>query len=294
MGGSAITSRLTGTGVWSAALRYGDAAEGADAAAELESLGYTAAWVPDIGGDVFGSVERLMAATSTMTIATGILNLWMHEPEETGAEHARLVAAHGPRFLVGIGVSHAPLIDMAEPGRYQQPLARMRAYLDGLDAAPQPLAPADRVLAALGPRMLQLARDRTAGAHPYLANPDHTAMARSELGAEPLLAPEQPIVLDSDPSTARATARAHLAGYLALPNYRNNLLRIGFSEGDVSDGGTDRLVDGVVAWGDSGAIARRVQAHRDAGADHVCIQVLGVDPRQFPRQQWRDLAAAVC
>src|SRR5947208_2621138 len=123
---------LTGTGVWSAALRYGDPAEAAEAAAELEGLGYAAAWVPDIGGDVFASVERLMAATSTMTIATGILNLWMHDADETGAEHARLVAAHGARFLVGIGVSHAPLIDMAEPGRYQQPLTRMRAYLDGL------------------------------------------------------------------------------------------------------------------------------------------------------------------
>jgi probable F420-dependent oxidoreductase len=148
------------------------------------------------------------------------------------------------------------------------------------------------VLAALGPKMLELARDNAGGAHPYLANPDHTAVARGVLGDGPLLAPEQPVVLDTDATTARAVARAHMAGYLALPNYRNNLLRLGFTEDDVDHGGSDRLVDGVVAWGSVEAIAARVHAHRDAGADHVCIQVLG-DPTSFPRAAWRALAPAL-
>ncbi|HZN15529.1 MAG TPA: LLM class F420-dependent oxidoreductase [Acidimicrobiales bacterium] len=284
--------KLEGTGVWSAALRYGDPAEAADAAAELEELGYRALWVPDIGGDVFDAVGRLLGVTRDTVIATGILNLWMHDAAETAAQYAALINAHGARFLVGIGVSHAPLIDMMEAGKYQRPMAQMAAYLDGLDAAATPLPASERVLAALGPKMLELARDRAGGAHPYLANAEHTAVARGVLGAGPLLAPEQPVVLDADPDRARAAGRAHMAGYLGLPNYRNNLLRLGFTDDDVNGGGSDRLVDSVVAWGDVDAIASRVQDHRDAGADHVCVQVLG-DPMSFPRDAWRELAPAL-
>ena len=160
---------MTGTGVWAASLRYGDAATSAEAAAELESLGYGAVWIPDVGGDVFGAVENLLGGTKTMTIATGILNLWMHSAEETAAQHARLTAEHGQRFMVGIGISHAPLIDHTEPGRYRTPLAKTAEFLDGLDAAPIPLAADDRMLAALGPKMVQLAGERTAGTHPYLS-----------------------------------------------------------------------------------------------------------------------------
>src|SRR3954468_1555632 len=174
---TAVTVPITGTGIWSPALRYGDSAAAADLAAELEGLGYSALWVPDVGGDVFGAVENLLAATKTATIATGILNLWMHEPEETAAEHARLTSVYERRFLVGIGVSHAPLIDASEPGRYRKPLARTREFLDGLDAARTPLPVDDRVLAALGPNMLELARQRAAGAHPYLVTPEHTNAA---------------------------------------------------------------------------------------------------------------------
>src|SRR3954462_11225521 len=163
---TAVTFPITGTGIWSPALRYGDSAAAADLAAELEGLGYNALWIPDVGGDVFGAVENLLAATKTATIATGILNLWMHEPEETAAQHARLTSRYEHHFLVGIGVSHAPLIDAAEPGRYRKPLARTRQFLDGVDAASQPLPVDDRVLAALGPKMLERARDRSGGAHP--------------------------------------------------------------------------------------------------------------------------------
>ena len=289
-----MTSSLSGTGIWSHHLRYGDPAVAATAAAELEQLGYSALWVPDVGGDLFGALENLLSSTNAVTIATGILNVWMHTPEVAAAQHARLVAAHGPRFLCGIGISHRPLIDRVNsPGTYQQPVATMAAYLDGLDNAPTPLAHQDRVLAALGPKMLELARTRTAGTHPYLVTPELTAKARDGVGAGRLVACEQGVVLEKDPTTARTIARQHLASYIGLPNYTNNWKRQGFTDDDIADGGSDRLVDALVVWGDEAAIAQRVQAHRDAGADHVCIQVLTADPMTPPLPQWRTLAAAL-
>src|SRR4051794_33262134 len=173
-----MTARLGGTGIWSAQLRYGDAAEAAEVAVELEGLGYVALWIGDIGGDLFTPLGNLLGATTTATIATGILNVWMHTAGETAAEHARLVAEHGPRFLCGNGISHRPLIDrVTEPGTYQKPIKTMSDYLDGLDAASPPLAIQDRLIAALGPKMLQLARTRTAGTHPYLVTPELTQLA---------------------------------------------------------------------------------------------------------------------
>lgn len=289
-----MTTRLSGTGIWSGALRYGDATAAAEAAAELEGLGYTALWVPDVGGDLFASLANLLGATATATIATGILNVWMHPPDETAAQHATLSAAHGERFLCGLGVSHRPLIDAVnEPGAYQKPLAKMTEYLDRLDAAEVPLAQGDRVLAALGPKMLELARTRSAGTHPYLVTPELTAKARAGIGPEGLVASEQAVVLETDPDKARATARVHLMGYLALPNYSNNWKRQGFTDADLADGGSDRLVDALVVWGDEHALAARVQEHRDAGADHVCVQVLTDDQLGFPIEQWRALAPAL-
>lgn len=289
----ATNTRLDGTGIWSSGLRYGDAAQAADAAAELDGLGYSALWIPDVGGDLFAAVRNLLAGTTTATVATGILNLWMHEADETAAQHAALTEAHGDRFLVGIGVSHAPLIDMAEAGKYRKPLTKMREYLDGLDAAATPLAPRERVLAALGPKMLELAKDRTAGVHPYLVTPDHTAVARDAVGPDRLVAPEQAVVLSSDPTRARELARNHLAGYLGLPNYANNWKRFGFTDDDIADGGSDRLVDALVVWGDDAAIRARIDEHRAAGADHVCVQVLTDSPVELPLAQWRELAPAL-
>jgi probable F420-dependent oxidoreductase len=283
---------ITGTGIWSRDLRYGDAGEIADAAAELEELGYSALWVPDIGGDVFGAIERLLASTKRTIVATGILNLWMHSAEETAAAHARLTSAHGDRFLVGIGVSHASLIDAKEPGRYRQPVTAMASFLDGLDAAPIPLLPPTRVLGALGPKMLDLARSRAAGAHPFNVTPEHTAIARDAVGPEGLVLPEQKVVLTTDPEIGRMLGREHLARFMALPNYTNNLLRLGFTEADFANGGSDRLVDALVAWGDEEAIAARIREHLDAGADHVGIHVLS-DQGAFPRAVWRTLAPAV-
>ena len=288
-----MTFPLSGVGIWSAGLRYGDPSAAADAAAELESLGYSALWVPDVGGDVFSAVENLLGATSTATIATGILNLWMHEATETAAQHGRLTTEHGRRFLVGIGVSHAPLINMLEADRYRHPLAATRAYLDGIAGSDTPILADDMLLAALGPKMLELARTRTGGSHPYLVTPEHTAVARDALGHGALVAPEQGVVLETDPVTARAIARTHLAGYLSLPNYSNNWKRFGITDEDLADGGSDRLVDQLVAWGDDAEIAARVQQHRDAGADHVCVQVLTGDQIGMPLDQWRQLAPAL-
>jgi probable F420-dependent oxidoreductase len=282
---------LVGVGVWSSQLRYGDPAESADAAAELDELGFKALWIPDVGGQVFDAVGRLLAATRRTVIATGILNLWMHSAGDVAQSYAALTAEHGDRFLLGIGVSHAPLIDAVEPGRYRKPLAATASFLDGLDAAPQPVPTERRVLAALGPKMLTLSATRARGAHPYLVTPDHTAAARSTLGEGPLLLPEQTVILTDDAEEARRIGIDWLRSYLALPNYANNLLRSGFSEDDVAHV-SDRVFDAIIAWGDEGAILRRVAEHRAAGADHVCVQVLLADSQAFPHEQWRRIAAA--
>ena len=289
-----MTTRLAGTGIWSSMLRYGDAGEAAAWATELEGLGFTALWIPDVGGDLFGPLANLLEATTTAAVATGILNVWMHTPQESAAQHAALTAEHGPRFLCGIGISHRPLIDhLNSPGAYKKPVATMAAFLDGLDAAEVPMAKADRVLAALGPKMLELARARTAGTHPYLVTPELTARARAGVGPDGLVASEQGVVFETDRDRARATARLHLKTYLGLPNYSNNWKRQGFTDDDLVDGGSDRLVDALVAWGDEATIAARIQEHRDAGADHVCIQVLTDDPQALPAEQWRALAPSL-
>ncbi|MDT5204313.1 MAG: hypothetical protein QOD34_949 [Mycobacterium sp.] len=283
---------LTGIGIWSNQLRYGDPAESADAAADLDELGFRALWIPDVGGQVFEAVGNLLAATTTTTIATGILNLWMHTADEVAENYAALTAEHGDRFLLGIGVSHAPVIDAVAPGKYRKPLAATASFLDELDAAPQPVPVQRRVLAALGPKMLSLSARRGAGAHPYLVTPDHTASARATLGDGPLLLPEQTVILTDSADEARTIGIDWLGAYMALPNYANNLLRSGFTEDDLSQV-SDRLFNAIIAWGDEDAILRRVSEHRSAGADHVCIQVLLSDPWAYPREQWRRIAAAL-
>lgn len=291
---SDTTASLAGMGVWSAALRYGDSGQIASAAPELESLGYTALWIPDPGGDVFSPIAHLLASTTNITVATGILNLWMHSAQETAKQHATLTLQHGKRFLVGIGISHGPSVDQAlEVGTYKRPLAKTAEYLDELDAADPPLAVGDRVIGAQGPKMLALAASRSAGVHPYLVTPEHTLLAREAVGPKAIVATELGVVLDTDPDRARALIRANLVHYLHLPNYANNWKRLGFEESDTENGGSDRLVDALVAWGDESAIARRVQQHRDAGASHVCIQVMTETAGVLPMEQWRRLATAL-
>jgi probable F420-dependent oxidoreductase len=270
-------------GVWSRGLRYNpDRAAAADAVAELEVLGYGAAWLPDTGGDVIGDVAGVLEATSSIAVATGILNIWMHVPEYVARGCAELHRVHPGRFVLGLGASHGPVVGE----RYGRPLSTMRAFLDELDAADPPVAPDRRVLAALGPRMLELARDRSAGAHPYLVTPEHTRWAREILGPDRTLAVEQSVALDG----GLDDARAFVADYLRLPNYVASLERFGYDENDLR--GSDRLARDLVAFGDEEAIAARVDEHFEAGADHVCVQVIGMGDA-FALEQWRRLADAL-
>jgi probable F420-dependent oxidoreductase len=272
-------------------LRFGDPGKVAEAAAELDDLGYGALWIPGaMGGDLLADTGRLLAATRRMTIATGILNIWMHDADEVAAWWSELPDDHRQRFLLGLGVSHGATVGEA----YRKPLTAMSQYLDRLSANDLPSQA--MCLAALGPKMLELARDRTAGAHPYLVTPEHTAAARASLGEGPLVAPEQGVVLESDPERARAIARPYVKGYGQLANYANSWRRLGFSDEDIATT-SDRLVDALFAWGDPAAIAARVEAHFKAGADHVCLQVMsdrpGSNDVEALRPAWRVLAEAL-
>ena len=289
-----MTVDLGRVGIWSRELRYNpDRGARAAAAAEIEDLGYAAIFIPDAGGDVLGDVEHLLAATRRMPFATGILNIWLNDPAEVASRRASLVARFGPRFLLGLGSSHAPLVESALRVPYARPYAKMTAYLDALDAAATPVPAEMRMLAALGPRMLSLARARAAAAHPYLVPPEHTAAARDALGPRILLAPAQAVVLGTDRRLGREQARAFVSDYLALPNYVRNLRRLGFTDDDLHGRASDRLVDALVAYGDEETIAARVRAHHDAGADHVCIYVFGGGDEALPLDAWRRLAPAL-
>jgi probable F420-dependent oxidoreductase len=282
-------AELAGIGLWAPGFREGEPGEVREAVAELEGLGYTALWMPGgAGGPILERAQLLVDGSTRITVATGILNIWAHAPEEAATAHASIELRAKGRFLLGLGVSHAPMVDRIAPGGYGKPLSKMRSYLDALDAQPTPVPPSERVLAALGPKMLDLARERAAGAHPYFVPVAHTRFARQRLGPGPLLAPEQGVVLDEDPATAKEKAREHVSRYLQLPNYTNNLLRHGLTEDDLRDGGSDRLLDAIVVMGGVEAVARRIAEHREAGADHVCLQVLGEG--LLPLAQWRALA----
>jgi probable F420-dependent oxidoreductase len=268
-------------GVWT----FLDALPAPEAAAfakRVERWGYAALWVPEaIGREPFVLLAQLALHTERLVLATGIANIYARDAVTTRAAQQTLAEASGGRFLLGLGVSHAPMVQNLRGHAYGRPVASMRAYLDALAAAPY-VAPAPKeeapvVLAALGPKMLALAAERTRGAHPYLVTPEHTSRAREILGRDAWLCPEQKVLRETDPARARAVARRQIALYLGLPNYRRNLASLGFGEADWKDGGSDRLVDACVAWGDEAAIRGRIQAHWDAGADHVCIQPLRPD-----------------
>jgi probable F420-dependent oxidoreductase len=276
-------------GIWNSAF-WGDRTAAKEAAVQLEQLGFGALWFPN-GSAIFALAGDLLEATDHIIIATGIASIWMHPAEEAASAHHALTQAHPNRFLLGLGVSHAHLVNRSQPDQYQQPFEHMRAYLDALDRAPTPVPVGERVLAALGPRMMGLARDRSAGAHPYLVTVEHTRRARETLGEGPLLAPEQAVVLETTPERARAIARQHLSMYLQAPNYTTNWLRLGFTADDFANGGSDRLVDDLVVWGDSETISERVTEHFRAGADHVCLQVLTKDRTVLPLAEWQALAA---
>ncbi|MFF3564613.1 LLM class F420-dependent oxidoreductase [Streptomyces sp. NPDC002574] len=254
------------------------------AAAEVEDLGFGAIWLG--GSSSVRHAAHLAASTDRVVLATGILNIWFEDADSVAAHRADLERSHPGRFLLGLGASHAALAR-----DYRRPYSTMVEYLDHLDAA-VPTVPADRrVLAALGPKMLGLSRDRAAGAHPYLVTPEYLEQARGILGPEPLLAPEVTVVLDDDPTTARATARGFLRYYLELPNYAANLKRLGFTDDDLADAGSDRLVDALVVWGPDETVRHRLHRFLAAGADHLALQVVtGNGDSAPPLAQWRRLA----
>jgi len=275
-------------GVWWSRSWRADDVTSLDVAAEVESLGYTALW--SSGGfdpGLSSHFRRLLAATTHAAVASGIVNIWTGSPEEVSAAAAGLDTQFPRRFLLGLGASHAPLVQ-----NYVRPYAHMVRYLDALDTAGPAVAQERRVLAALGPRMLALARDRAAGAHPYFVPVEHIAGARAVLGDGPLLAPEVTVVLEQDAAKARELARTFTAGYLTLPNYTNNLRSLGFGDEDLAQGGSNHLVDAVVCWGDLDAVAAHVGAYYAAGADHVCIQVIS-GRESFPLAEYRALAPAL-
>jgi probable F420-dependent oxidoreductase len=261
-----------------------------DVAAELESLGYGALW--SSGGFDPGlspTFGRLLESTARITVASGIVSMWTGAPSDVGPAVADLEARYPGRFVLGIGASHAPVV-----ADYTRPYSHMVAYLDDLDGLDTPVPADRRVLAALGPRMLELAAERAAGAHPYFVPVEHTAYARAILGPAPVLAPEVAVVLEADPMTARALAREYASIYLGLPNYTQNLRSFGFGDEDIDAGGSDRLIDAVIPWGDASTIADRILEHHDAGADHVCLQVISATGRHgFPLAEYRELAGTL-
>jgi probable F420-dependent oxidoreductase len=274
-------------GIWWSGTWRTDGDGSAEVAAEMEDLGYRALW--SSGGFEPGLAprfERLLTATSHVAVASGIVSIWAVSADEVSVAVADLDIRFPGRFVLGLGASHAAVVT-----DYRRPYSHMVEYLDALDAAGV-VTKERRILAALGPRMLELAASRAAGAHPYFVPVEHTARARRQLGDGPLLAPEVTVVLESEAGKARELARTFTAGYLTLPNYADNLRTLGFTDDDLAGGGSDRLVDAVVAWGDADAIAARVRAHREAGADHVCIQVVA-GGQAFPLAEYRALAPAL-
>jgi probable F420-dependent oxidoreductase len=292
---AATRERLGRVGVWTVLRRQSPETQ-RTVARRIEELGYGSLWEGEGVGlnDVFLDQAVWLCATERIMTGAGIANIWGRHPAATHVAATTLEAAWPGRTVLGLGVSHAPMI--ASTGQvYERPLERMRDYLDGMVAAASVTpkrAVVPRVLAALRERMLELARDRADGAHTYFVPPEHTRQARDILGPDRLLIPEQAAYLGNDAEHARTVARTHTAGYLELPNYVNNLRQLGFTEDDLADGGSDRLVDAIVAWGDVGTITARIRAHHDAGADHVLIQPLGSDIDQVVRQL-TELAPAV-
>jgi probable F420-dependent oxidoreductase len=263
-------------------------------AQQTERLGYAALWYPEVlSYESFALGSFLLQQSETLIIASGIANIYARDATAAKQGQHTLATLSGGRFLLGLGVSHVPLVEDTRGHHYRQPVETMRAYLDAMDKAaaiaPQLEEPPPTVLAALGPQMTALAAARTAGALPYNVTPEHTARARAILGPDKWLCVEQKVLMSTDATRAREVARQTLAFYMPLPNYRNNWMRLGFSEQDLADGGSERFLDAMVAWGDASVLQQRIQAHFDAGASHVCIQALRADGQPMP--DWQALAA---
>ena len=296
-GGRRLAAQLGRVGIWSFALQRLAARDEIDAARQFEALRFPTLWIPESLGskDVMAHAALLLGGTDNITLATGIANIHARDPMSMANGARALGEAYPGRFVLGIGVSHAPSVQM-RGGDYGNPLAQMRAYLDAMDAAqyaaPAPDPPVPFVLAALGPKMLELAAERADGAHPYFVPVEHTPIARRHLGPDACLATEVTAVLTSDRSAGLDIARAFARHYLALPNYANNLRRLGWADADIENDGSDRLLESVVTIGDVDAIVQRVNAHLDAGADHVCVQIRAEKSTDPAMGAYRELAAA--
>lgn len=282
-------------GVWSF-LDAMPAEQAREFARNVERLGYSALWIPEaLGREAFSACAALLTATEKLIVATGIANVYARDPITMAAGQRTLAELSRGRFLLGIGVSHKPLVEGVRGHDAGKPLTFMRQYLDRMEAAPYtavpPPDPPPLVIGALHPKMLRLAAERTRGAHPYLVPPEHTAFARETMGPDAWLCVEQKVLLVEDPEKARSVARQAISMYLGLPNYRRNLERLGFSPADFEGGGSDRLVDAVVAWGGEDALRARIDAHFAAGATHVCIQPLHPDGLPLPDERVLELLA---
>ena len=284
-------------GLWTYQLDMHPAPTARAAAAEIERLGFRAIWIPDaLRRDVIGNAWLLLGATQQLTIATGIANIYSRDPTAMRLAQMTLGESFPQRFVLGLGVSHRSIVENKRGHQYGPPLTTMRNYLEAMADVPYAGTPPSDdcpvVLAALGPKMIELAREKAAGIHPYHTTPEHTGRARAILGDGPYLAPEQPVVLDTDLNRARHIARHRLSNTFSHPNYQANLRRLGFADDDFVEGGSDRLIDALVAFGGPEVILERVRAHLDAGADHVAIQLMTADESRLPMVEWRALAEA--
>jgi probable F420-dependent oxidoreductase len=284
-------------GLWTFQLDVQPMAQAQEAMQEIESLGYGSVWVPEaVGREPLVNTALLLSATQRITVATGIASLHARTAMTMQAGWKTISEAFPGRFVLGIGVSHQPMVEGVHRVAYDKPYSTMVSYLDAMDkgiyVAAGPTTPPQRVLAALGPKMLRLSAERGLGAHPYFVPVEHTPVAREALGPDALLAPEQAVVFETDSGKAREIARRFMSTYLGLPNYTNNLRRLGWTEEDIA-GPTDKLVDAIVAWGSLDDIAARLRAHYDGGADHVCVQVLPAEQRGLPMAEWRELATLI-
>ncbi len=283
-------------GLWTADFDLQPMSKAQEAIAQVEEMGYGAVWVPEaVIREPFASTALLLSATKKLVLGTGIASLHARTAQTMQAGWKTLTEAFPDRFLLGIGVSHAPMVQGVHKGNYDKPYSTMVEYLDEMDKGiffgAAPTTAPQRVLAALGPKMLKLAAERGAGAHPYFTPVEHTAFARETMGANALLAPELAVVLETDAAKAREIARKYMTTYTRLPNYTNNLKRFGFTEDEITKQ-EDRLVDAIVAWGSMDTVVAAVKGHLDAGADHVCIQVLTDKPGTLPMREWQELADA--
>jgi probable F420-dependent oxidoreductase len=298
IGGRELAKRLGKVGVWSFALQRMPAADAGAAVRAFEDAGYPSVWVPESVGskEVFAHSALLLGASTKAVIAPGIASIYARDPMAMAGGAKALAEAYPGRYVLGIGVSHAPSVQ-TRGGSYGKPIETMTAYLDAMDAAsyagPEPGEPVPLVLAALGPKMLELAASRADGAHPYFVPVEHTPIARAAIGNECCLAVEMTAVLSTDPATARRIGRGFALHYLALPNYANNLRRLGWADEDIASDGSDKMIDAVVAWGDVDAIVARARAHLDAGADHVCVQLRADSSADPVVEGFRELASGL-